>query len=137
MEDLFREILAPLSPTSPTTTSATLPSPLSAIPLVSSAQNTTTETGKAAGASSPKIGARQPVARGGTDMGMDMVDLGMGTDMNMGMGAGAGSEQWTMSEMEMQKILETLSEGYEAYHQELELGWDAFAVPEGLGVGVF
>jgi hypothetical protein len=71
------------------------------------------------------------------------MDLGMGViemDMNMG-----ENHQWAANENEMQRILETLGQGYEnLLHQhqqelELELGWGAFGatVPEGLGVGVF
>jgi hypothetical protein len=131
MEDLFREILAPISPTSPTSSSPSLPLPF----CVSPAQNTATEAGKAVGDPAPQISAGETVAvRSGEEM--VMVDLGM----NMGMGI--EGEQWTTSEMEMQRILESLSEGYEAYHHQQvsdldlshDFGWDAFTVPEGLGV---
>jgi hypothetical protein len=145
MEDLFREMLAPLSPTSPNLVSASL-----SLPPVSAAQNTETE---AAGGAAPQIGVGAGAEEGavavgsGLDAGMsmEMVDLGLGIDMNME--AGIGGEQWATSELEMQRILETLSDGYEAYRQqqvldldsaELGLGWDhpAFGAQEGLGVGV-
>ena len=149
MEDLFREILAPLSPTSPNPVSSSLP-----FPRPSPAQNAET---KAAGAA-PQIGAgagdvvtvgsgserKMGVEMGsgmdiGMDMGMDMIDIGLGVDINTGSG-----EQWTTSEMDVQRILESLSGGYEAYRQQqvsdldsIELGWDAFGASEGLGAGVF
>lgn len=71
----------------------------------------------------------------GLDMDMDLVDIGLGIDVNPGSG-----EQWTTSEMDVQRILEYLGEGYEAYKQQqasdLELGWDVFSASEGLGVGI-
>lgn len=131
MEDLFREILAPLSPTSPTPTSALLPLPE---PSLSSAQKTETQTGEDTGAP-PHIGVGAGEAvrvESGMEVEMEMVDFGTGIDINM------GGEQWTASEMEMQKILESLSEGYEAYQQQqvsdLDLGWDTFTSPT---VGIF
>ena len=42
----------------------------------------------------------------GMDMGMDMIDIGLGVDINTGSG-----EQWTTSEMDVQRILESLSGG--------------------------
>ena len=101
---------------------------------------------RTAGGAAPKIGAgaREVSVTGmgmgpEMDIGMDMVDIGLGIDLNPGSG-----EQWTTSEVEVQKILESLSEGYEVYRQQqvsdfdsIELGWDAFGASEGLGVGVF
>ena len=135
MEDLLREILAPLSPTSPVSAPSTLPLP--SLPYVSSTQNAETPTGPAAcDDAAPEVSPGPgPGAQGEVVVGMEIADLGM--DINM------GGEQWTASQMEMQRILETLGEGYDAYQQQqiseldLELGWDAFAAPEGMGVGVF
>jgi len=144
MEDLFRELLAPLSPTSP--------NPSLPLPTPSPAQNAETKTtcgaapqidigaGVVVSGSEMSMGVEIGSGMGiGMDVGMDMADIGLGIDVNPESG-----EQWTTSELDVQKILESLSEGYEAYRQQqvldldsIELGWNAFGPSEGLGVSAF
>jgi hypothetical protein len=137
MEDLFREILAPLPPPSPVNASSSLALPLSNVFAPEKAQ---TQAGKDEAAQIAPSGGEMG-GESGMDLGMGGIEIGM--DMNMGSGVDMGeSQQWTANETEMQRILETLGQGYEhLLHQqqqelERELGWDAFGatVP---GVGVF
>jgi len=136
MEDLFREMLAPLPPASPSAAPLSLPLPNS-----SATQAAGEASASRAGATASQV--TDAVARDGAEAGAtEMVDYGMGMGMDMrAMGMG-GTEQWATNDVELQKILETLgqSAGYDVYHQqssnlELELGWE-FGTAEGIGMGI-
>ena len=149
MEDLLREILAPLSPTF----AAAAALPLPAVPRLSP-EGAETQKEKGTTATS-QVTIKGDAPEGGSEsgremgVGMDLMDFGMGmrmdANLNLNVGLGGG-EQWTTNDLEMQRLFESL-EAYQKQQSSLDLeldsGWpDAFNVAsDGFGasvdVGVF